>query len=568
MEESEGRKLDVMKEPSMKSPISLIEGEETTNKSKASCVDPLVNEPKRIKLEHSGPEAGIQIEQPGPQTGSQLEQPAPGASLDVKLEQSGPDAGSKIEQPGPQTGSELEQPAPGASLGFRVKMSVQQLTLLRIQAEQEARRQSKNVLRRSGLRLPPGTNRAATEVEQDRAPTEVEQVPSVSEGTEVEVPLDTSRRGKRRKTGEKSKSSKRHREVESAGASGGGHLEESEQCRVAVASPKRSARGERKSQHRESVLGSEVGGPSWSAFMSMKVKADQESIDQLSTDVVIKTEADLSMKALQYHIQLAARCERFLEESASLKEKAELWEKRWAEKDQELEAVVVTHSAELDVEKRKIAELEAVVERLQVENAMERSARESDKTIAEAAREADKAKAEACLAKVMEELERSGHVLRMEAARAFMKSRTFLECLVKESMKDQTRGLEVTVGQLKKKGLLAKDFDPDEIELYLDANGEVPPASGLVDNRVLEEDEFFLLFEFDLTLEAEKDSFLEEIGRIKDMSASEMREAGLTLPSGGSVNSDVLDRGGTSASGTNGNEEKEAFDASTPSQDE
>jgi hypothetical protein len=99
MEEGDGRTLDVMKEPSTKSPISVIEGEETTDKSKASCVEPLVNEPKRIKLEQSGPEAG-----------SQIEQPAPGASL-----------GSQIDQTGPETDSELEQLAPGASLGTKLE---------------------------------------------------------------------------------------------------------------------------------------------------------------------------------------------------------------------------------------------------------------------------------------------------------------------------------------------------------------------------------------------------------------------------------------------------------------
>jgi hypothetical protein len=53
MEEGDGRTLDVMKEPSMNSPISVIEGEETTNKIKASCVEPFVNEPKRSQMENT-----------------------------------------------------------------------------------------------------------------------------------------------------------------------------------------------------------------------------------------------------------------------------------------------------------------------------------------------------------------------------------------------------------------------------------------------------------------------------------------------------------------------------------
>jgi hypothetical protein len=115
--DSDGRILYLIEEPSTNSPTSGIEDEQKRNKNKASCVEPWVNEPKRAKLEQSGPEAGSQIEQPDSETGSKLEQPAAAASRGTKLEQSGPEAGSKIEKPGPQTSGELEQPAPAASNG-------------------------------------------------------------------------------------------------------------------------------------------------------------------------------------------------------------------------------------------------------------------------------------------------------------------------------------------------------------------------------------------------------------------------------------------------------------------
>jgi hypothetical protein len=271
-------------------------------------------------------------------------------------------------------------------------------------------------------------------------------------------------------------------------------------------------------------------------------------------------------------MNLGKRFGRYLEETSSLREEVKLWKQRFEEKDQDLQAAVMAHSADIAAEKVKRKELGALVERLELEVAMEKSGRVSDQAESSAAREEIEAKAAVCVANVINELDKSIPVLRIEAARSFIKSRTYLERKIREFMKEQGKDLAVTLGQVKNKGYLKPDFDHREIKLWLDENYEEPVDDEPIDTRILEDDEFYSLVDFNPSSELDKDSFSAEIDRIKEMSSSELREAGINMPSGGSVNSDILDSGKASVSGTKPiegskvpEEKDETSDSSTPS---
>jgi hypothetical protein len=264
-------------------------------------------------------------------------------------------------------------------------------------------------------------------------------------------------------------------------------------------------------------------------------------------------------------MNLNKRFGRYLEETSSLCEEVKLWKQRFEEKDQDLQAAVMAHSADVAAEKIKRKELGALVERLEFEIAVEKSGRVSDQAKSSAAREEVEAKAAVCVANVINEFDKSIPVLRIEAARSFIKSRTYVERKVREFMAEQGKDLAITLGQLKNKGYLKPDFDQNEIKLWLDENYEEPVDDEPEDTRILQDDEFYSLVDFDPSSELDRDVFSAEIDKIKEMSSSELREAGINMPSGGSVNSEILDWGKASVSGTKPIEENKVQDETSGS---
>jgi hypothetical protein len=123
---------------------------------------------------------------------------------------------------------------------------------------------------------------------------------------------------------------------------------------------------------------------------------------------------------------------------------------------------------------------------------------------------------------VVNALESSLPALRREAARAFMKSRTYLELLAKQTNEDQEDAMKVIIGQLKNKKHLPVEFDAEDvISLGLDENFKEPTFDAVADDRVLQDDEFFGLYEFDPS-SAVEDSFRQEVTRVSETARAEM----------------------------------------------
>ena len=98
-------------------------------------------------------------------------------------------------------------------------------------------------------------------------------------------------------------------------------------------------------------------------------------------------------------------------------------------------------------------ELQALKEAREAENAQTQLAWEAAAALA--------ARVPVGFGNVVNELGSSRPVLRMEAARAFVKSQTYSERVAKAVVEAQDWTLKTMVGQLKKKECLPSDFDAD-----------------------------------------------------------------------------------------------------------
>ena len=114
---------------------------------------------------------------------------------------------------------------------------------------------------------------------------------------------------------------------------------------------------------------------------------------------------------------------------------------------------------------------------------------------------------------------------RMVAAREFLRSRTYQELLVKATLEEGKQAVKTAFGQLKTAKHLPLDLDAEKvIHLGLDENFKEPafdPADD--DTRVLEEDAFYELCEFDPKSTAEGDSLQEELAKIQNLAENEIR---------------------------------------------
>jgi hypothetical protein len=216
-------------------------------------------------------------------------------------------------------------------------------------------------------------------------------------------------------------------------------------------------------------------------------------------------------QAHQYQLQLASR----------LTDESEASDKK-SQEVEELKTALVENKALLEDRSKRISELEFEVEAL-------RGAREAAKEMMQRQKEEAEAFSERVpigFGNVLNDLESSRSILRLEAARAFIRSPSYTERVSNLLTSDQDRSLRVIIGQLKKSGALPAEYNPAGV-INLSLNEDFVESDEEGGDDAVEADptpdEFESLVNFDRDVRSEADHFHAELDRIRDFALDEMR---------------------------------------------
>jgi hypothetical protein len=186
----------------------------------------------------------------------------------------------------------------------------------------------------------------------------------------------------------------------------------------------------------------------------------------------------------------------------------------------ELKLAAKEKDAQLSEQGKKSAQIEWDLQAL-------REARETEKSHAKLEREAAVALASRVptgFSNVINDLDNARPVLRVEAARAFVRSQTYAERVAKALVENQNWTLKTVIGQLKKKESLPADFDAGlVINLGYNENFEEIVFEGDDDDDDDDvKDEFEELLDFDEKVKPTTDEFHSEMDRIRELAKAEM----------------------------------------------